>query len=67
MWEVVGDQQADMTFDSDTIHPYNDSSYKANTGQCFRTDNANVVYDNSNNLGISSLASTEQVTKEPVR
>ena len=44
---VMGDQQADRKFDSQTIHPSNGSSCKANKAQQIMTNNVDVNDANS--------------------
>ena len=46
--EVVGDQQADLKSNSQTIQPSNGSSCKANKGQQIKTDISGVNDANSN-------------------
>ena len=46
-YELVGEKQADRIFDSQTIQPFNGSSFKVNTGQWIKTDNVDEVDANS--------------------
>ena len=64
--EVMGDQQADSKFDSQTIQPCNGPSCKVNKGQQIKTDNVEVNGANSNmsdyfRSSINSAADKRQV------